>query len=87
MKIKKGFAKRSIAGANIVVPVGRQTRDFNGMITLNDTGSFLWDCLEKETTLDALVAKILGEYDVDEKKAREDAEAFTKLLEENGILE
>ena len=87
MRIKKGFAKRSIAGANIVVPVGKNAGAFNGMITLNGTGSFLWDCLEKEISLDGLVGKLLEEYNVDEETARKDAEAFTALLKENGILE
>lgn len=57
MKIKNGFAKRKIADSNIVVPVGRATNDFNGMITLNDSGSFFWDCLTHETTIDEVVEK------------------------------
>ena len=44
MQIKPGFAMRKIAGSNIVVPVGAASSDFNGMITLNDTGAFLWNC-------------------------------------------
>ena len=42
MQIKPSFAMRKIAGSNIVVPVGAAASDFNGMITLNDTGAFLW---------------------------------------------
>ena len=49
MKIKSGFAKRNIAGSEIVVPVGENASRFNGMITLNETGSFFWDCLSQET--------------------------------------
>mgnify|MGYP007095657831 FL=1 len=45
MKIKNGFAKREIAGSYIVVPVGKEASEFNGMITLNESGSFFWDCL------------------------------------------
>ena len=43
MKIKDGFAKRNIAGSDIVVPIGENAKEFNGMITLNETGGFLWD--------------------------------------------
>ena len=57
MKIKNGFAKRKIADSNIVVPVGRATNDFNGMITLNDSGSFFWDCLTHEQRLTRLLKK------------------------------
>ena len=40
MKIKSGFAKRNIAGSEIVVPVGNKAMEFNGMITLNESGGF-----------------------------------------------
>ena len=49
MKIKSNFAKRKIADSNIVVPVGPAIKDFNGMITLNDSASYFWDCMINET--------------------------------------
>ncbi len=87
MKIKKGFAMRNIAGSNIVVPTGRASSEFNGMITLNESGAFFWKCFEKDITIDEAVEKILNEYDADETKVREDVEKFISLLEENNIIE
>ena len=87
MKIKEGFAKRQIAGANMVVPVGAAAKELNAMITLNDTGSFIWDCLKKDMTLDELTERIVQEYEVDRERAASDAEKFLKLLSDNGILE
>ena len=87
MKIKNGFAKRKISDSNIVVPVGRATNDFNGMITLNDSGSFFWDCLTHETTIDEVVEKVISEYDIDTETAKRDIEKFIKMLEDNNLLE
>ncbi len=87
MRIKKGFAKRKIAGSNIVVPVGKNSLEFNGMITLNDSGSFFWDCLSEDTTVDEVVKKVTAEYDVDSERARKDIETFIKMLDENNLLE
>lgn len=87
MKIKNGYAKRTIAGANIVVPLGEMSREFNGMITLNDSASFFWDCFKKDITVDDAVKMITAEYDVDEQKARLDVEAFVKLLKDNNLIE
>ncbi len=87
MKIKNGFAKRKIANSNIVVPVGSTTKDFNGMITLNDSGSFFWDCMINETTEDEVIKKVLEEYDIDEETAKRDIEKFIKMLEDNKLLE
>lgn len=87
MRIKKGFAKREIAGSNIVVPVGKNSLEFNGMITLNDSGSFFWDCLCEDTTVDKVVERVTAEYDVDAERAKKDVEAFVKMLEDNNLLE
>ncbi|MDD6659557.1 MAG: PqqD family protein [Eubacteriales bacterium] len=87
MKIKSGFAKRKIADSNIVVPVGKATNDFNGMITLNESGSFFWDCLTSETSVDEVVKKVTSEYDIDENTARKDIENFVDMLRNNNLLE
>jgi hypothetical protein len=44
---------------------------FNGMITLNDTGAFLWKKLEKGAEKEALAAALLDEYEVSPEKAEE----------------
>lgn len=69
------------------MPVGRATNDFNGMITLNDSGSFFWDCLTHETTIDEVVEKVISEYDIDTETAKRDIEKFIKMLEDNNLLE
>jgi len=86
MKIKKGYALRSIAGENIVVPVGSKNIDFKGMITLNDSGAFLWRLLETEKTQEELLSAMLQEYDIDESAAEEDLKEFIDMLNNAGIL-
>lgn len=87
MKIKDGFTMRNIAGSNIVVPVGKTIDEFNGMITLNDSGAFFWECFEKDTTIEKVLEKVLKEYDVEKKKAKADIEAFVEILKTNNLLD
>ena len=87
MRIKPGFAKREIAGAIIVVPVGKASADFNGMITLNESGSFFWDCLSKETTIEKVLDAVINEYDVDRQTAQRDIEKFIEMLRSNNLIE
>ncbi|MGN0521645.1 MAG: PqqD family protein [Eubacterium sp.] len=87
MKIKSGFAKREIAGSVIVVPVGQTTKEFNGMITLNQSGSFFWDCFCNDITVDEAVKMVTAEYEVDEQTAKKDIEKFIKMLDEHGLIE
>jgi hypothetical protein len=85
MKIKEGFLLRQVAGQNVVLPSG-DTLDLNVMITLNGTGKFLWELIEKGSDVDSLVAALLVEYDVDEATARAGVERFVAKLNENGFL-
>jgi hypothetical protein len=85
MKIKDGFLLRQVASQSVVLPTGGEM-DLNMMITLNDTGAFLWEHLQTETDEDALVAALLSEYDVDENTARVSVRQFVEKLNENGFL-
>lgn len=87
MKIKEGFILREVAGSNIVVPVGDRCESFNGMITLNDTGAFLWSQLSTDKTEEELLGAMLSEYDVPENVARNDISAFVANLKENELVD
>lgn len=86
MKIKEGFVLRQVADATIVVPSGEASLDFNGMITLNDTGAFLWRMLETGAEKDELLAAMLKEYVVDEKTAINGIDKFIEKLAGEGLL-
>ncbi len=87
MKTKKGFMLRKVGGMNVVVAVGKASEDFNGMITLNETGAFLWEELSKGTDYDALLKKMLSEYDTDEPTARAGIDGFLKTAREAGLID
>ena len=86
MKLKEGFLLRNVAGQAVVLPMGG-TLELNMMITLNETGAFLWERMQQETTEAALVQALLGEYDVDEATAVKSVDAFVKKLREHDFLE
>ena len=87
MKIKQGFVVRSIAGESVVVALGEASRNFNGIIKLNETVRFLWDLLAVGATLEELQAKLTEEYDVSAELAAADIEKFVGSLKGAGIIE
>ncbi|HOP99326.1 MAG TPA: PqqD family protein [Acetivibrio clariflavus] len=87
MKLSKEFALREIAGNYIVVPFGEKAVNFNAMITLNETGAFIWKKIEEGKSKEELLSAMLEEYDVDREKAKEDIEKFCEKLKSAGILE
>lgn len=86
MKIKDGFILREVAGSFIVVAVGEAVKTFHGIVNLNETGAFLWKILEKGATREDLIKALLAEYDVDEKTAASDVDAFTEKLREAKLV-
>ena len=54
MQIKKGFKLRRIDDLFVVI-AGAAARNFHGMITLNESGAFLWEKLTSAITVDELV--------------------------------
>ena len=50
MKIEKDFILREIAGDYVIVPTGKTALEFNGLITVNELGAFIWEKLQQETT-------------------------------------
>ncbi len=88
MKIKNGFILRDVGGKTFVVAVGERSREFKGMITLNETGKFIWNALEKENTVSGVVDSLMAVYECDDRAAiEEDVVAFISKLEGDGILE
>ena len=88
MKRSSDFILREVADTLVLVPVGDAMIRFSGMITVNATGAYIWELLEKEQTLDTLTEALMGNYAVDRETAHADAEAFVgKLIPVGAILD
>lgn len=86
MKIKEGFVVRKIIDTIVAVPTGDLLKEASGIITLNESGRFLWELLETETTEEELVEKLIEKYHVDEERAKTDVQAFLNALREKEII-
>ncbi len=86
MKIKSGFVKREVAGMHIAVSAD-PTAEFDGIIKLNATASFMFDMLMNGTTKEELLSGILSEYEIGKDKAEKDIDSFLSTLADNNLLE
>lgn len=86
MRIEKEFVLREIAGDYILVPVGDTALQFNGLITVNEVGAFLWGKLQQETSREQLIQSVLDEYDVDEVTVAKDVDEFLAQLTKAEII-
>ena len=86
MKFKQEFVLREVAGENIVIPLTGLGERFNGLITLNETGAFIWKQIEAEKNKDAIVDALLEEYDVTRQQAQRNVDDLCAQMEQLGIL-
>ena len=88
MKIKSGFILREVAGSFVVVAVGSASKNFKGVIKLNESGSILWKELEKgNDDVEKLADVLVREYSIDKEMATNDVLAFLTKLKEAKIVE
>ena len=87
MKIREGFLLRNVAWNNVVVPIGQATLDFNGMMSLNETGAFIFSKMLDGTTKEQLIEDLISEYEVEREIAQKDVDDFIKKVEGEGLLE
>ena len=86
MQKTQSFIKRDISGETILIPIGETAQSFNGMITLQGIGGFIWDHIEEAESLEHLIDMITEEYDVDRATVGSDAIEFIMQLLRSGMI-
>ena len=86
LKLDKEYVLRQIGDDYVIVPVGKAALDFNGMITVNETGAFLWEELVKGTNKGELLRTLMDNYEVTQEEAERDIDEFLDVLYKNNIL-
>ena len=88
MKIKDGFSLKNVAGSYMIVPLGDNFVDFTSVITTNETGAFLWNCLSKGITKKELCDAVMSEFEgVTRDVVERDVNRFIEALGKNNMLE
>lgn len=85
MKIKEGYRLRKVGSNSIVVAVGGI--NFTGLITVNETGTFIWNMLEKGAEPDEVVEALAKEYDVNPADIQSEVYAFLEKLKGADLVE
>ena len=55
MRVSNDFILREIVGEYILVPIGNAAAKFNGLITMNEIGTFIFKTLQTEQTEEQLL--------------------------------
>lgn len=87
MKINENFLLKKVAGEYIIAPLNEKYVDINSMLTVNETGGFLWESILKGAdTIEKLAQALVNEYDVSYEECIKDVEEYVSTLKKKGII-
>lgn len=82
MKVKDGFILRKVGRQFVVAATGEASKNFNGMLRLNEEAAFAFELLQKGTTQEELISALMEKYAGEEAVVRADVAAFLEKLKE-----
>ena len=87
IKVKPGYSLRKVLDAFLIMGSGKAAYRPNCIMSLNETGAFLWNCMLEGEDEGGLIARMTAEYDVDRDRAAKDVAAFLTQLREKSLIE
>ena len=86
MKINNKYQLRNIADMLVLVPIEGEV-SMHKVLTLNETGGFIWDYLKTEHTLEEILSSIASEYNVSVEDIRQDVSEYIEELVRAGAID
>lgn len=86
MKLQGEFIVREAVGQVLAIPVGETALKMNGMILLNEVSRVIWQCLETDTTEEAIVNTLTEQFEVTHQEAAQDTKDFLQKLRSANLL-
>ena len=87
MKIRSGYMLRKVIDTYVIMGIGSDNYVPNRIMSLNETGAYLWGLLEKGSDKQALIDNLISEYEVDLTTAEKDVDVFLDQLRDKDLIE
>jgi hypothetical protein len=87
MKAVQDIVTRQIVDETVLIPVGELSIKLSGMISLNETGGFVWKMLSTSQTKAQIMSALLSEYRVDANMVADDLHDLLSQMTELFIVE
>ena len=81
-KRRSDLNHRTINGETLIL-----NREEKRLHQLNPTASFIWDCCDGNSNIDAIIDRLTRAYEVDASTARKDVETVLLNLRTSNLLE
>lgn len=86
MKIKNGFILRKVGRQYVVAATGEASKNFNGMIRLDESGAFAFELLRNEITEQEMLCALKEKYGASDAELQPALQNFLSKLKEADAL-
>ena len=86
MKICSGYVLRKVMDIYVVLGISSDTYVPNQIMSVNETGAFLWHLLEEGAEKKELVDRLVAEFEIDAETAAADVDVFLDQLREKALI-
>ncbi len=86
MRVKPGFVLQEIAGEYFAIPFDSAYEAQESMVSLNQSGAFLWQQLEEECDEESLRGALEKTYQIESELAQKAVEEFLVQLRGKQLL-
>jgi hypothetical protein len=80
-ELKSRFVARNVGNELILVPLTANVAQMNELFTLNETGKFIWENINENSTVLEIENSMIETFDIDSATAKRDIELFLSKLE------
>lgn len=84
MTINPKYRLKKVGGKSIII--SQNSLNFEGILTLNDTGEFIWQMLEKGAETGGIVTALADECNVPEDEIKDEVFDFIENLKKANIV-
>jgi len=87
LKLQPEVVMRDVAGSSVVVPTGKYSQNFNGLITVNEYTKAVLKQFEKPRTVAEAMSNLKSEYEHDDDaEMEEQIRSLIKVALQSGLL-
>ena len=80
-KLKSKFVARNVGNELILVPLTANVAQMSELFTLNETGKFIWENINENSTILEIENSMIETFDIDSAIAKRDIDLFLSKLE------
>ena len=87
MKLKAKYILRTVADKTVAIAIEQGNKETDGVITLNETGAFIFTRINNGADFNSIVEDFLKEYELTPAEAEKAVRDFVEYLKNADLLE